>query len=136
MNQTEHETALVNAFIVPEKQERLRTLLANPKRRKTILDTLNHFGDFNERFIVPIAPDKQHAEQIATQLRDYGAPNYCWVISHDRSLDARELPLDDALSAIVCSFNGTIVSCLPGRLAFYEGEWHKDRYILRRTTRG
>ena len=36
----EHEAAFVRAFIIGSKQERLAELLAKPKRRRDVLDTL------------------------------------------------------------------------------------------------
>ena len=132
MNQSEHEESLVKAFIVPRKRDRMLSLLANPRRRRTVLDALYHFGDLDDRFVVPV-PCRHHTpENIAKALRDYGAPDRCWVISTDDSLDAREMLLDEVLAAIVGYGEGNLVSCVPGKLAFFEGEVPKDRYILRR----
>jgi hypothetical protein len=42
------------------------------------------------------------------------------------------LPLHDALLAIVGRGSGALVSCIPGRLGYYEGEERAARVILRR----
>lgn len=54
----------------------------------------------------------------------------CIAISADRELDGREPSLADALPEVVGSNGGTVLSCLPGVLAYYEGEEPGDRRIL------
>ena len=56
----DHEAALIDAFVVPSKRERLIALLRNPKRRVKVLDALHHFGDLDPRFVIGIAPSDQH----------------------------------------------------------------------------
>lgn len=135
MNQSEHEESVVKAFVVPRKRDRMLSLLANPKRRRTALNALYHFRDLDDRFVLPLPPRHHTPEGIADALRSYGAPDRCWVISTDGSLDAREMLLDEALAAIVGYGEGNLISCVPGKLAFFEGEGPKDRCILRRAPR-
>lgn len=132
MNQSEHEESVVRAFVVSRKRDRMLSFLGNPKKRRAALDTLYHFGDLDDRFAEPIPPRHQTPAGIAEALRNHGAPNSCWVISTNDSLDAREMLLDEALAAIVGYGEGNLVSCLPGKLAFFEGEGPEDRCILRR----
>ena len=42
------------------------------------------------------------------------------------------MPLAEALEAIVGKGNGAFVSCIPGRLGFYEFEDMKSSYLLSR----
>lgn len=56
----------------------------------------------------------------------------CVLLAEDKTLDGRELPLDAAVSAVVGRGMGAFVSCLPGRLAYYEGEAPGERYLLER----
>lgn len=42
------------------------------------------------------------------------------------------MPLGDALNAIIAKGNGAFVSCIPGRLGFYEYEDMKSSYLLSR----
>ena len=129
----DHETALINAFIIPAKRARLTRLLRNPKRRSKIIATLYHFHDLDPRFLVEIAPSDQRNDAILAFLIKRGAPRLCHLISTDRDLDGRDLPLAEALDEIVSFGEGTLVSCIPGRLGYFEGEEMKDRYILDRT---
>jgi hypothetical protein len=128
----DHETAFVTAFVVRTKRARLVEFLRSPKRRRKVLDSLYHFRDLDPRFLVEIPPSDQHAEAIAALLAQRGAPSQCHVVSTDRELDGRDLPLVEALSRIVGFGQGALVSCVPGRLGYFEGEWPKDRYILDR----
>ena len=43
------------------------------------------------------------------------------------------MPLHDALNDVVGSSDGTFVSCIPGKLAYFEGEEPNERYILERS---
>ena len=130
MNQIEHETGLVRAFIRREKHDRMLGFLAHPKKRSQATNTLYHLPDLNEKYIIPIESKDQNAGQIARLLREKGAPETCWVVSTDSDIDAKELELDFILSEIVGLSSGSLLSCIPGELAYYEGEMMKNRFIL------
>jgi len=53
-----------------------------------------------------------------------------FAISEDPSLDQKELPLVEALDRIIGRGMGTVLSCIPGCLAFVETE--DERFILER----
>jgi hypothetical protein len=125
---TDHEKALIEAFIIPQKQQRLLDLLTKPKRRAEVLATLPHFSDLDERFVVHVPT--RHADKILEMLRARGAPRDCYLISADPELDRRIMPLVEALAVI--GGTGTLVSCIPGRLGYFEGERYQDRWILDR----
>ena len=128
----DHEAAFIRAFLTPTKHERIVELLSKPKRRRTFLRTLAHFGDLDPRFCVQIPSTEQSASGIASLLRKRGAPAECYLISEDLALDGKSMPLPDALQKIVASGMGTLVSCIPGRLGYYEGEARGDRCLLER----
>jgi len=62
-------------------------------------------------------------------LRSLGAGENCWVIS-EGPLDAHEVELLHALKEVVGRGFGTLLSCVPGHLAYFESE--DERYILQR----
>src|SRR4051794_34904758 len=111
----EHEEALVRAFIIRSKQERVIELLANPKRRRDVLRTLPHFRDLDERFAVRVPRAQQSPATILELLRARGAPAACHVLSEDSKLDGRTLALAAVLDAVVARGMGTLISCIPGR---------------------
>jgi hypothetical protein len=128
----DHEAALIKAFVVSAKKARFLTLLQKPKHRPKALNGLNHLHDLDPRFLIEIPPGEQNPESIAVLLTERGAPAMCHLISSASDLDGEDMPLASALRRIVGFGAGTLISCVPGRLAYFEGEEAKDRYILQR----
>jgi hypothetical protein len=124
------EEALIRSFVVAAKQERYVDFLAHPKRRRKATAALAHFADLDSRWVVRL-PSGQHTVPAITEfLRSLGAGETCHVISESEALDGQRLPLGQALDAVIGHGMGTLLSCVPGRLAFFEGEGPKDRCIL------
>jgi hypothetical protein len=129
----DHEAAVVRAFVQQDKQERFLGFLANPRNRKKFTDSLSHFRWFDQRFAAPI-PRKvdpklnlwdrhtQGIENIHRLLKSKGAGLTCWVVSEDPEIDGRELELRAALEHVNGRQIGTILSCVPGKLAYFESE--------------
>lgn len=130
----EQEAALIRAFIIPTKRERLVELLAKPKRRQDVLNTLYHFAGLDPRFISRIHGAESSAEGIEALLRSKGAPDLCYAISTDSELDGRTVPLREALTRILGLGHGTFLSCVPGSLGYFEGEEIGERYVLERSS--
>jgi hypothetical protein len=131
--QTEHEQATVKAFVVRGRQERFSSFLLNPKNRKKFTQELAHFRWFDGRFATAVSwkvdPSLklwdrylQGKENVSRLLKSKGAGQTCWVISEDSKIDGQELRLESALETVLGSGMGTILSCLPGKLAYFEGE--------------
>jgi hypothetical protein len=129
-SQQEHERGIVLSFIIPVRQDRYLEMLAKPKRRSDITASLAHFKHLDMRYAVQIPPRQQHAADIFQLLRLRGAPETCYALSEDSELDRREIPLSEALKGVVGCGMGTFLSCLPGRLAYFEDE--DGRWILER----
>jgi hypothetical protein len=79
---------------------------------------------------VDIPHHKLFVDSTAVQLRKRHSPEIIFAISEDPALDQKELPLVEALRQIVGRGMGTVLSCIPGRLAFVETE--DERFILER----
>ena len=128
----EHEQA-VALFFEPTFRPRWRAAIAgNPKVRAKLVDKLNHFWHLDERFVIAIPGQEQYPERIHELLRARGAPDRCYVIG-DGDLEGQEPLLLDALDHVVDGFTGTILSCVAGRLAYFQGEDFVDRFILQRS---
>ena len=127
-----HEEAFVRAFIVPDKQSRYLDQLASRKRRGLFLDRLNHALDYDPAFATRVPPSQQTAISIEALLRKRGAPDTCHTISSLAEWDGRDLPLREALDLVVGFSIGTVLCCVPSRLAYYEAEDMGERYILAR----
>jgi hypothetical protein len=129
----EIEETVLRAFIVPGKRERYVSRLALPKARQKFMNShLFHMRDLDPRFAVRLNPRDQHAEKIFSLLRERGAPGTCYVISGSSDRDGTEADLRETLDEIVGGIGGTVLSCLHGKLAYFEGEEPNERYILAR----
>jgi hypothetical protein len=127
------EEAMIRAFVVSTRQDRIVELLSNPKRRSTITSSLAHFRNLDPRSVVAVVGSRHDPRSLASELRSRGATDTCWVISENREIDARRLPLLEALERIVGYGMGSLVSCVPGVLGYFEGEGPSDRCILARS---
>jgi hypothetical protein len=129
-NQQEHERQLVLSFIIPARQSRYLELLGRPKRRKDITRTLCHFKHLDMRYATPVPSRWRLAPGLLKLLKAKGAPDSCYALSEDDELDGKEISLAYALAFIVGRGIGTFLSCIPGRLAYFEDE--DCRWILER----
>jgi hypothetical protein len=102
------------------------------KGRAKLRAGLAHFHDLDPRYAHPLPADVHTPTEIASLLRSHGAPPTCYVLSEESGIDGRELPLEEALDRVVGLGMGTFLSCVPGRLAYFEGEEARERYILER----
>lgn len=128
------EVALFRAFALPAKRQRYVELIATNRGREKILSSLDHFKDLDPRVCRQLNASEQNAPEILRMLKSLGAPPMCYVMSSDRELDGRELDLQQALRKIVGRGQGAFVSCLPGELAYFEGEETRARYLCHRKT--
>jgi hypothetical protein len=130
----DHEQAFVHSFIVKSKQSRYLEKLASPKHRREFLSRLHHNLDYDPKFAVQVPPSEQSAALVYAKLRELGAPEHCHAIAAGTDLDGRQLPLREALANVLGMGNGVVLSCIPGKLAYYESEDANGRYILSRSS--
>jgi hypothetical protein len=126
------EKALFQAFVLPSKRQRYSELLEMKRGRDKIRFSLDHFKHLDPRFCWKIQPAQQNCAEILRILKGLGAPLVCYVMSSDSDLDGREMGLSDALASVVGRGQGTFISCVPGELAYFEGEEPHERYICHR----
>ena len=126
------EETLISTFVSGAKRKHLVEILANPKRRHRAAATLAHFIDFDPGLVIPLGSDMQTPSAIEAALRSRGAGEHCHVISENRAIDGKHLPLKLALEKVVGQGLGTLLSCVAGELAYYEGAGPGDRCILAR----
>lgn len=134
MIDTAIEEAVINAFIRKEKRARWLELHNNPAGRKKLCASLAHFKDFAPGAIARIPPHQQHAPSVHNLLVQLGAPKICYLISENPDWDTRKMDLREALFLTVGHSYGTLISCRPGLLAYFEGEEPGDRMILKKAT--
>ncbi len=125
-----NEHSLIAAFVKRSKRDRYREILSNPRLRHKFTNQLAHFTDFDPKYRLPIPSNKLFVNNIALELQKRHSPKIVFAISEDPALDQKEVPLVEALKQIVGQGMGTVLSCIPGRLAFVETE--DERFILER----
>jgi hypothetical protein len=128
-----HVRGFVRAFIQRSRQDRCLFLLEHPKRRRDFTKELAHFKWLEERYSRPVPSNRANsAHGMVSLLRQKGASATVWIISEDPKIDATELPLDEAMKQAWGSSMETILTCVPGKLAFFRGEEMKSERILER----
>lgn len=132
---TNVEEQFVEAFVTGSKKKRLLGFFRSNKARWKGLRELEHFhpGIIDARYAHPIPRNNSTPERIIQLLRQRGAPSDCYVFSNCKEVDQKFMPLERAIHEIHGIGIGTVVSLIPGRLAFYEGELYPDQFILERT---
>lgn len=126
-----HERAFVESFVNPARRERFLDSLSSPQRRRVFNAELYHprSNFLSQQYIERVPPGEDRRGPVAAKLRRLGAPDVCWVFGND--FGGEEMGLEDALDKLIGEQSGTIISCLPGKLAFLESE--NGRMILRKT---
>src|SRR5262249_32303187 len=127
-----HEELFAKHFIVKQKQQRYLELFNSQKGRLRAITQLDHCQDLDERNASPIPAGQQTAERICHALLAKGAAEQCYVISTNAEIDASEMRLEEALEVSVGYGFGTFLSCLPGKLGYFESGDAGERYILER----
>jgi len=127
-----HEEQFARSFIVPKKRDRYLALLESKRGRSKLLNGFNHCHDLDARYATLIPSNQQSDGFIESLLRRKGAPETCYVMSDNRDIDGREMSLSEALAKTVGLGSGTFISCLPGKLGYFEFEDLSERYILQR----
>jgi len=129
MQEDDHERGVL-AFVASTKVNRYAEQLGQPRKRRKFVQKLAHFRDWDERWLQPIPGMEQTPDGIRGRLLKLGAPADCYVISTNQKIDGRKRALTEALDEVVGCGEGAVISCIPGRLLYYEGEEQGDRWIL------
>jgi hypothetical protein len=132
MGTMRHEEVIIRAFVRSDRRPRYLELIKSAKKRRRFLRALNHVIELDPRYSTRLENNMHTAQQIALLLREKGASDLCYAVSENSELDGRELPLVEALEQVVGFGMGSFLSCVPGRLAYFEGEDPGERYICER----
>jgi hypothetical protein len=128
----EREIQIVKTFMMRAKRGRYVELLNSKKGRLKFLERLYHFSDFDPSCIVELSCGSDTANGLIAELRRRGAAEQCYVMSVSEDLDGSIQPIEGLIREVFASVEGTIVCCVPGSLAYYEGDGPKNRFILQR----
>ena len=127
-----HETGMLG-FLEERQRRRIRALFElGPKGRQKVRQYLDHEMRFDPRHVVPLTGLESLPPRILKRLQESGAPEQCFIVSSDQRIDGREMRLADAIDAVIASASGSCISCIPGKLAYWQGEDIGTSCILRR----
>ncbi|MES2221781.1 MAG: hypothetical protein V4587_12545, partial [Acidobacteriota bacterium] len=121
---------MIAAFVKRNKRDRYRDLVSDSRLRHQFTGRLAHFQNFDPQYRLPIPSNKLFVDSITRELERRHSPRIVFAISENPTLDEKEVSLVEALQQVVGRGMGTILSCIPGRLAFVETE--DERFILQR----
>jgi hypothetical protein len=133
----ELEDIIVKSFFTKRIQQRVLFELFSAKKRMNAMNRLNHnySTTLREEFMIEIPKPNSNLKEIEKLLKKYGAGNDCYAMSWNDSIDGRHMSLTSALEVAVGEGFPSIISCIPGKLAYFEAEQSygpPPRYILKR----
>ncbi|MCH4826925.1 hypothetical protein [Planococcus halocryophilus] len=133
----EMEELVVKSFFEKQVQERVLYELFTPKKRNHALNRLCHQYTkmLKEKYMFEILSPNSSPKYIYELLKSNGAAKMCYSLSYSEKIDGKELPLQEALEHAVGFGFPSIISCIPGELAYFEAEQgfgSPPRYILKR----
>lgn len=135
----EHERKIITHFFKKNLQKRLLYEITTPEKRGRIFDRLSDRPEtaLNKEYMYPIEfKGGKGTEELLEMLMKRGAlPQTCYVMSRMSDLDGKYVPLREAIKETVYDGMPFILSCIPGQLAYFEGEQSygpPPRYILER----
>jgi hypothetical protein len=74
--------------------------------------------------------------QLYDRLRSEGSLDMVYIIAANSQYDMQSLSLLDATKQLFSSDISYFISCIPGILAYYEGEETNQRYLLKSARKG
>jgi hypothetical protein len=96
---------------------------------------LNHNLPYSQALGTEVPSNLDFPGELTKLLKAKGAGTTCHVIVDGLKIDGHELPLSEALNEICMHEFGAVLSCIPGRLAYYKPESPNKGVILERLSR-
>jgi len=128
----DHEAEYIKAFVTKDRRDRYLTLSGSKKGRRKFLTLIahDHIYDLTPGCFYQIPPTDLTQDKILQILAELSVRKDCYTISEYSKIDKQTLLLSDALSEIFGRGMGTILSIVPGKLAYYESENRNGRYVI------
>jgi len=121
------EDALISLAIQRTARARYRNLLANPKKRRRLLDKLNHSPPLDERYTTWFS-----SFTAALAHADVAPATRVYLLSASDALDGKEMTLGQAVVEVPTQGWGTIIG-VSEHLALYYGELGERAAVIVRT---
>jgi hypothetical protein len=129
------EKAFVNSFVQKNRRERAIFELGSDSKRGKFLSRLCHdYSDvLDDRYLRPLSAADFKTASLLLQLRKLGAGSTCHAISCNKTVDGKQIPLENALEATVGYGLPSILICSADSLAYFEAEQEQGppaRFLL------
>ncbi|QFT89039.1 hypothetical protein FIU87_10310 [Bacillus sp. THAF10] len=133
----ELEEIIVKAFFTKRIQQRVLFEFFSEKKRMDAMNRLNHnySNTLRKEFMIEITKPNSDPLEIEKLLKKQGASRNCYAMSWNDKIDGKHMSLSSALEVAVGEGFPSIISCIPGRLAYFEAEQEygpPPRFILNR----
>ena len=127
----QHEELFIKHFIHRHRQHRWKEMF-DDGNEGSVLHRLahNYSTEIDPKYVLPIPKNEQSPDKIEKALRRYGKIDICWAMSEHDDHNKKSLPLKDALKDALEQGFVVIVSCIPGKLCFYQAEYAEQKYII------
>lgn len=120
-------------LIAPELKADAKRKLKTVKGRQKWLHNLRHYVEMHPKFSHQPPSGQRDPEDLIKQLRKLGAGDSCYVVASDSDLDDTFQSLKEMVEQQFDLFgHGTILSCIPGKLALYRSAWPHHNLIIHR----
>jgi hypothetical protein len=138
MPEAEH-LAGIQRFLSRDSRARFEEFPVGSRLRSRLLNRLCHGYEsiLDWRIAQPIASAEQSPEAVWELLRARGAGRTCYALCTKSEWDGREVPLDEALRALMGNGLPVLLSCVPGMLGYFEPEYEAGagrRFVLQATS--
>lgn len=117
------EEVIVKNFFIKNRQNRIMYELSSPKKRIDAVWRLSSYHNILDvNFMIEIPKPNSNYMDIFKLLKNYGANDTAYVISFNSEFDGKHVDLECALKAHVGYGVPSLISCIPDKLLYYEGE--------------
>ncbi|MBT2557394.1 hypothetical protein J7E24_06325 [Hymenobacter sp. ISL-91] len=119
-----HAREFINSFISKERKGRYLALLDSKMGERSLASRLAHLDTFEDAFIqsLPKGDPTVQIDFIYSFIKNIYNKEICYIISEDRTISGKEIPVKGSVEMISGKGFGSILSFIPGKLAYYEGE--------------
>lgn len=121
-------------LIDPVEKDRMKRAFETSKSRKKWLQRrLSHRVTMHSDYSKEVPRGKRDEVSLLNILRDLGAPEECYLVASDHEMDDSFQSLAFMFAEKYAEFgHGTILSCIPGKLALFKTAFPHKSFIVHR----
>jgi hypothetical protein len=128
---SQHLTTFVESFIAKRYKRQWLAILERTKPNSEVFRGMdNLYRELDERHCteLPKGNKQQNISFVKQAIAPYKITR-CWVLSAHEHFNEQSIPVEEALQKIVGTSSTTLISFLPGKVAYFEGHSVDERYL-------